>query len=54
VEFDIQETTGFSRLTMTHLRLDPRNYPRVAAGWPRVLSNLKTWLEKRDVLPGLI
>lgn len=54
VEFDIQGTTGFSRLTVTHLRLDPRNYPRIAGGWPRVLSNLKTWLEKRDVLPGLI
>ena len=54
VEFDIQSTTGFSRLTLTHTRLDPRNQLRIAAGWPRVLSNLKTWLEKRDVVPGLI
>jgi len=54
VEFDIQGTSSFSRLTVTHLRLNPRNAASIAIAWPKVLSNLKTWLERRDVLPGLI
>ena len=39
------------RLTITHDRLDPVMFDGVSAGWPKVLSNLKTFLETGSQLP---
>jgi uncharacterized protein YndB with AHSA1/START domain/DNA-binding MarR family transcriptional regulator len=52
VTFDIEPHHDIVRLTVTHDGLaDPSDYRAVSAGWPAVLSNLKSLLETGDVLP---
>jgi uncharacterized protein YndB with AHSA1/START domain len=48
VAFDIEPySDGLIRLTVTHdeLERDPEMFKGVSGGWPKVLSNLKTFLE---------
>ena len=48
VTFDIdRQSDKLVRLTVTHENLegDPKMLSGISNGWPRVLSNLKTWLE---------
>jgi uncharacterized protein YndB with AHSA1/START domain len=51
VTFDIEEFMGAVRLTVTHEELDQDMYRGVSAGWPAVLSSLKTLLETGASLP---
>ncbi len=54
VSFDIEPySTGLVRLTVTHdgLDLDPQMLEGISGGWPKVLSNLKTFLETGHALP---
>jgi uncharacterized protein YndB with AHSA1/START domain len=52
VAFDIRPHGGIVRLTVTHQNLaDQAEYDAAAAGWPAVLSNLKTFLETGSPLP---
>ena len=54
VAFDIEPyDDGLVRLTVTHddLERDPAMLAGVSGGWPKVLSNLKTWLETGRALP---
>ncbi|MBI2769838.1 MAG: SRPBCC family protein [Burkholderiales bacterium] len=48
VAFDIEPySDGLVRLTVTHdgLQDDPKMLEGISGGWPKVLSNLKTYLE---------
>jgi uncharacterized protein YndB with AHSA1/START domain len=47
VSFDIAKAGGMVKLTVTHSRLKAGTdmAKNIAIGWPRVLSNLKSWLE---------
>ncbi|HXX30869.1 MAG TPA: SRPBCC family protein [Myxococcaceae bacterium] len=47
VTFDVEPVEEMVRLTVTHDELDPASdmAGRIAQGWPRVLSSLKTLLE---------
>lgn len=48
VSFDIEAYgDGLIRLTVTHddLERDPEMFAGISGGWPKVLSNLKTFLE---------
>ena len=45
VAFDIEAVGSMVRLTVTHDELDPETFRKVAGGWPRVLSSLKSLLE---------
>jgi len=38
-------------LAVTHEDLDPKMHSGVSAGWPKILSNLKTLLETHRALP---
>jgi uncharacterized protein YndB with AHSA1/START domain len=52
VTFDIEPHHDIVRLTVTHEGLvDPSDFRAVSAGWPAVLSNLKSLLETGAVLP---
>ena len=52
VTFDIEQHHDIVRLTVTHDGLvDPSDFRAVSAGWPAVLSNLKSLLETGQVLP---
>ena len=51
VTFEIEPLAEMVRLTVTHERLDPEMRRKVAAGWPRVLSSLKSLLETGRPLP---
>lgn len=52
VTFDIEPYGGIVRLTVTHENLaDEAERDASAAGWPAVLSNLKSLLETGHVLP---
>lgn len=54
VTFDIEPyIDGLVRLTVTHddLERDPPMHTGVSNGWPKVLSNLKTFLETGQALP---
>jgi uncharacterized protein YndB with AHSA1/START domain/DNA-binding transcriptional ArsR family regulator len=52
VRFDVEPHHDIVRLTVTHEGLDdPSDYRAVSAGWPAVLSNLKSLLETGHVLP---
>jgi uncharacterized protein YndB with AHSA1/START domain len=54
VAFDIEPySDGLIRLTVTHedLERDPQMFAGVSGGWPKVLSNLKTFLETGRALP---
>lgn len=45
VAMDIEAVGSMVRLTVTHDELDPETARKVAGGWPRVLSSLKSLLE---------
>ena len=54
VAFDIEPySDGLIRLTVTHddLERDPQMLAGISGGWPKVLSNLKTFLETGRALP---
>jgi uncharacterized protein YndB with AHSA1/START domain len=54
VAFDIEPYgDGLIRLTVTHedLERDPQMLAGVSGGWPKILSNLKTFLETGRALP---
>ncbi|MDI1477850.1 SRPBCC family protein [Polyangium sp. y55x31] len=53
VTFEIQEVFGAVRLTVTHAGLDTdsEQYGRLTAGWPAILSSLKTLLETGQPMP---
>ncbi len=53
VTFDIEQLDALVKLTVVHDGFAPGSVVAgmVSAGWPRVLSNLKTLLETGDVLP---
>ena len=54
VTFDIEPYgDGLVRLTVTHDELggDPQMLTGISGGWPKVLSNLKTFLETGRALP---
>ena len=54
VAFDIEPyADGLIRLTVTHDELagDPQMLEGISGGWPKVLSNLKTFLETGRALP---
>jgi uncharacterized protein YndB with AHSA1/START domain len=45
VAIDIETVGGMVRVTVTHDRLSPDWLQKIAHGWPRVLSSLKSFLE---------
>jgi uncharacterized protein YndB with AHSA1/START domain len=45
VTFEIEPVASMVRLTITHELLDAEMKRRIAAGWPRVLSSLKSLIE---------
>jgi len=54
VTFDIEpQGDKLIRLTVTHedLERDPKMLAGISGGWPKVLSNLKTFLETGRALP---
>ncbi len=52
VAFDIEPYgEGLIRLTVTHDGLDPQMLEGISGGWPKVLSNFKTFLETGRALP---
>ena len=51
VTFDIDEFMGSARLTVTHSELTPEMMRNISAGWPAVLSSLKSLLETGASLP---
>jgi len=51
VTFEIERVADMVRLTVTHRALDPGMRHKVQAGWPRVLSSLKSLLETGRPLP---
>ena len=55
VTFEIEPVADVVRLTVTHDRLDPGSemLQRIANGWPKVLSSLKSLMEVGRPLPEL-
>ena len=55
VTFEIEQVAGVVRLTVTHDRLEPGSgmLESITAGWPKVLSSLKSMLEGGRPLPKL-
>lgn len=51
VSFDIEEFMGSARLTVTHSELTAETLRDISAGWPAVLSSLKSLLETGASLP---
>jgi uncharacterized protein YndB with AHSA1/START domain len=51
VSFDIAEFMGSARLTVTHSELTAETLRDISAGWPAVLSSLKSLLETGASLP---
>lgn len=45
VTFEIERYNDATRLTVAHEDLDPEMEKSVAGGWPKVLANLKSFLE---------
>jgi uncharacterized protein YndB with AHSA1/START domain len=45
VTFEIEQVADMVRLTVTHEALDEEMRRKISAGWPRVLSSLKSLLE---------
>jgi uncharacterized protein YndB with AHSA1/START domain len=45
VAIDIEKISDMVRLTVTHDELEPDMLGKIASGWPRVLSSLKSFLE---------
>jgi uncharacterized protein YndB with AHSA1/START domain len=46
VQFDIEDVADMVRLTVTHEQLDAEMGRKISEGWPRVLSSLKSLLER--------
>jgi uncharacterized protein YndB with AHSA1/START domain len=55
VTFDIEPVRGVVRLTVTHDAFTPGSdmLEKISAGWPKVLSSLKSLLEGGRPLPAL-
>jgi uncharacterized protein YndB with AHSA1/START domain len=55
VTFELEPVRGVVRLTVTHDRLEPGSdmLEGISAGWPKVLSSLKSLLESGRPLPRL-
>ncbi len=55
VTFEIEEVRGVVRLTVTHDRLEPDSdmLRGITEGWPKVLSSLKSFMERGEPLPRL-
>jgi uncharacterized protein YndB with AHSA1/START domain len=55
VTFELETVKGLVRLTVTHDRLEPGSemLKSISAGWPKVLSSLKSLLEVGKPLPQL-
>jgi uncharacterized protein YndB with AHSA1/START domain len=55
VTFEIEEQLDSVRLTVTHDELEPGSdmQRRITAGWPAVLSSLKTFLETGRTFPSM-
>jgi uncharacterized protein YndB with AHSA1/START domain len=55
VTFELEPMRGVVRLTVTHDRLEPGSdmLEGITAGWPKVLSSLKSLLESGRPLPRL-
>ena len=51
VSFDIEDFMGGVRLTVTHGELTEDAYRSISAGWPAVLSSMKTLLESGSAMP---
>lgn len=51
VTFTIEDQFGSTRLTVIHSELDAEMLRGISAGWPAVLSSLKTMLETGESLP---
>jgi uncharacterized protein YndB with AHSA1/START domain len=53
VAFDLEEINAQVKLTMTHDGFDESSkvFPKISAGWPSILSSLKSMLETGKVLP---
>ena len=51
VTFDIDESMGSTRLTVTHTDLTPEAFRSISVGWPAILSSLKSLLETGASLP---
>jgi len=51
VTFDIDEFMGSTKLTVTHSELSLEAMRAISAGWPAVLSSLKSLLETGASLP---
>jgi uncharacterized protein YndB with AHSA1/START domain len=51
VTFTIEDQFGSTRLTVIHSDLDAEMLRSISAGWPAVLSSLKTMLETGESLP---
>jgi uncharacterized protein YndB with AHSA1/START domain len=51
VTFEIDEFMGSARLTVTHSELSAAMLSNISAGWPAVLSSLKSLLETGASLP---
>jgi uncharacterized protein YndB with AHSA1/START domain len=55
VTFEIDSyVDGTVRLTVRHEELDEAMLNGISGGWPKVLSNLKTWLETGNALPSAL
>ncbi len=55
VTIEIEPVAGVVRVTVTHDRLEPgsKMLEGITAGWPKVLSSLKSLLEAGRALPKL-
>jgi uncharacterized protein YndB with AHSA1/START domain len=51
VTFEIEDFMSSARLTVTHNELSPQMLSKISAGWPAVLSSLKSLLETGASLP---
>jgi uncharacterized protein YndB with AHSA1/START domain len=51
VTFTVEAQFGSTRLTVIHSDLDAEMLRAISAGWPAVLSSLKTMLETGESLP---
>jgi hypothetical protein len=51
VTFTIEEQFGSTKLTVVHSELDNEMLRGICAGWPAILSSLKTMLETGASLP---
>ena len=51
--YELEDTKGSIKLTITHESeaADSKMIVAVSGGWPKILSNLKTWLETGEALP---